>query len=58
MVFICRRCNQEFGVKSHLKAHLLRKNICKFIENDLDRHELLKELYERKLNQKTYDCML
>ncbi len=56
MVFICRRCNQDFKVKSHLKAHLLRKNPCDYIENDFDRNELLKELYDRKLNSKTYDC--
>lgn len=56
MIFICKRCNQEFSVKSHLKAHLLRKNICDYVENNLDRNELLKELYDRKLNQKTYDC--
>lgn len=56
MMFICKRCNQEFSVKSHLKAHLMRKKICKFIENDLDRDKLLKELYERNLNEKTHVC--
>ena len=56
MSFICKRCSKEFAFKSQLKAHLLKKKICKFIENDLDRNKLLNELYEEKVHEKTYDC--
>jgi len=35
---------------------LQRKNPCEFIENDIDRNLLIDELYERKLNEKTFDC--
>jgi hypothetical protein len=56
MVFICKRCNVDFQVKAYLKIHLLRKNPCKFIDEDYDREDLIEELYQRKLNDKTFDC--
>jgi hypothetical protein len=56
MEFICKRCNQIFGVKSHLKSHLQKKKPCEFIETDFDRDLLTKELYDRKLQDKTFDC--
>jgi hypothetical protein len=57
MDFICKRCDQVFRVKSHLKAHLQRKNPCESLHNiDLDRNLLMDELYERKLQDKTFDC--
>jgi hypothetical protein len=54
--FICKRCDSLFTIKSHLKSHLQRKNPCEFINDDLDREDLIEELYQRKLNDKTYDC--
>jgi hypothetical protein len=54
--YICKRCDAIFSIKSHLKSHLQRKNICIFIEHDLDRDILIDELYQRTLNNKTYDC--
>lgn len=54
--YICKRCNISFNIKSHLKSHLQRKNICKFIDNDIDVEILLEELYDRKLNEKTFNC--
>jgi len=56
MEFICKRCNSCFSSKPRLKTHLLRKNPCEFIDIDSDRDQLILELYERKLNEKTYDC--
>jgi hypothetical protein len=56
MDFICKRCNIKFSSKPRLKTHLQRKNICTFIETDCDRNLLIEELYERKLNDKTYTC--
>jgi hypothetical protein len=54
--FICKRCVTSFTIKSHLKSHLQRKIPCIFIEHDLDRDILIDELYQRKLNDKTFDC--
>ena len=54
--FICKRCDTSFNIKSHLKSHLQRKTPCQFIQDDLDREDLIEELYQRKLNDKTYDC--
>jgi len=56
MDFICKRCNVTFSSKTRLKTHLQRKNPCEFIETDYDRILLIQELYEKKLNDKTYDC--
>jgi outer membrane murein-binding lipoprotein Lpp len=56
MVFICKRCDQEFLHKAYLKSHLERKKICNFIDNDYDVKLLLEELYKRNLKEKTYDC--
>jgi hypothetical protein len=56
MDFICKRCDQEFKTKSQLKTHLQRKNPCIFNKIDFDRNILIEELYERNLNDKTYDC--
>jgi hypothetical protein len=39
-----------------LKTHLQRINPCEFIHDDLNRDDLIDELYQRKLNDKTYDC--
>ena len=47
MAFICKRCN---------KTHLQRKNPCEYIENNIDAETLIDELYERRTNDKTYDC--
>lgn len=44
MEFICKRCNIKFATKAVLKTHLLRKNKCKFIDNDIDVQILLDEL--------------
>jgi hypothetical protein len=56
MNFICKRCNIVFSSKPRLKTHLLKIKPCEFIDDDLDRELLIDELYERKLNDKTYDC--
>lgn len=56
MDFICKRCNVTFSSKTRLKTHLQRKNPCEFIETDYDRILLIQELYEKKLNDITYDC--
>lgn len=56
MDFICKRCDQQFKTKSQLKTHLQRKNPCIYIHNDIDRNNLIEELYDRKLNDKTYEC--
>lgn len=56
MEFICKRCNVIFYTKARLKSHLQRKNICKFLNEDLDVNILLEELDTRQLNDKTYDC--
>lgn len=56
--FICKRCNSIFTSKYNLKAHLIKKNICKCINHECegDVQILIDELYERKLNEKTFDC--
>ena len=54
--FICKRCDSIFSIKSHLKSHLLKKNPCKFIDKDYDRDILISELYQKTLNDKTYNC--
>jgi len=56
--FICKRCNSIFTSKYNLKAHLIKKNICKCINHEFeeDVQILIDELYERKLNEKTFDC--
>ena len=56
--FTCKRCNSIFTTKYNLKAHLIKKNICNCInhEHDGDIKILIDELYERKLNDKTFDC--
>jgi hypothetical protein len=54
--YLCKRCDTIFSIKSHLKSHLLRKNPCKFLYDDFDREILIQELYQRKINEKTYDC--
>jgi hypothetical protein len=54
--FKCKRCNAQFSNKFNLKSHLQRKNPCKFIQDDLNREKLIKELYNKNLNGKTYDC--
>jgi long-subunit acyl-CoA synthetase (AMP-forming) len=56
MEFVCKRCATIFSTKSRLKTHLQRKNICEFIEQDLDRDLLIEELCNRRLNDKTFDC--
>jgi len=56
MAFICKRCNVGFSSKTRLKTHLQRKNPCEYIENNIDAEILIDELYERKINDKTYDC--
>jgi hypothetical protein len=56
MAFICKRCNIGFSSKTRLKTHLQRKNPCEYIENNIDAEILIDELYERKINDKTYDC--
>jgi hypothetical protein len=56
MVFICKRCNQEFLHKFYLKSHLERKRICEFVDNDYNVKILLEELCKRNLKDKTYDC--
>jgi hypothetical protein len=56
MDFICKRCSSVFSSKPRLKTHLLKIKPCEFIENDLDRDLLIEELYQRKLNDKTFDC--
>ena len=42
--FICKRCDTPFTIKSHLKSHLQRKTPCIFIQDDLDRDDLIEEL--------------
>ena len=37
----CQRCGYQTTNKSYLKRHLLRKNLCKPIMNEMDRYELL-----------------
>ena len=54
--YVCKRCDSVFSVKSHLKSHLLKKNLCKFIDKDYDRDVLISELYQKNLNDKTFDC--
>ena len=56
--FICKRCNSIFTSKYNLKTHLLKKNICKCINNEYEGNVqlLIEELCERKLNDKTFDC--
>jgi hypothetical protein len=56
MEYKCKRCNTIFKCKAYLKSHLQRKNPCQFIRDDIDREDLIEELSERKLNDKTYDC--
>jgi hypothetical protein len=56
MAFICKRCNINFFSKTRLKIHLQKKNTCEFIDIDIDIDTLINELYERKINNKTYDC--
>jgi len=58
MEYKCKRCNIIFKCKAYLKSHLQRKNTCDCInhEYDIDINILLDELYERKLNDKTFDC--
>lgn len=56
MEFMCRRCNNPFSSKPRLKSHLQRKTPCEFVKDDLDREDLIEELYQKKLNDKTYDC--
>ena len=56
MDFICKRCNIVFSSKPRLKTHLLKNKPCEFIDNDLDRDLLIDELYQRKLNDKTFNC--
>jgi uncharacterized Zn finger protein (UPF0148 family) len=56
MEFICKRCNVQFSSKPRLKTHLQKNNACEFIEYDFDRDILIDELYQKKLNNKTFDC--
>jgi len=56
MSFICKRCNSQFSNKFNLKSHLLKNIPCEFIESDFDRNILIDDLYQRKLNDKTFDC--
>ena len=58
MEYKCKRCYTTFKCKAYLKSHLQRKNTCDCInhEYDIDINILLDELYQRKLNDKTYDC--
>lgn len=37
----CQRCGYQTTNKSYLKRHLLRKNLCKPIMNEIDRYDLL-----------------
>ena len=37
----CQRCGYQTTNKSYLKRHLLRKNLCKPIMNEIDRYYLL-----------------
>ena len=37
----CQRCGYQTTNKSYLKRHLLRKNLCKPIMNEIDRYNLL-----------------
>ena len=55
-LFICKRCNTKFSNKFNLKSHLLKNIPCDFFEIDFDRNLLIDELYQRKLNDKTFDC--
>lgn len=56
MEFTCPRCNEVFGYKFNLKTHLQRKNICEPKYSQEDPDIILSKLYNRKLNDKTYDC--
>ena len=38
---ICNRCGYTTNRKQNLRSHLLRKNLCKPIMNELDRYDLL-----------------
>ncbi len=56
MNFKCERCNEKFSTKSILKTHLQKKNPCEPKFSSEDPKLLLSKLYDRNLNEKTYDC--
>lgn len=58
MTFCCLRCPYETKQKAHLIKHLNSKTPCVVSDGkeDIDRNVLIKQLSEKKYNEKTYDC--
>lgn len=53
-IYKCERCNYEFKLKSDLKRHYNRKNLCKSVNGDISREELI-NLFNKRWS-KTYQC--
>jgi hypothetical protein len=54
--FKCKRCDIIFSSKPRLKTHLQKITPCKFVRIDFNRQKLIDKLYQKKLNDKTFDC--
>ena len=56
---ICNRCGYTTNRKQNLRSHLLRKNLCKPLMNEIDRYELLVSNgfeEESKMYEKIHNC--
>ena len=59
-IFICKRCNTEFGAKHHLIAHLTRKFVCEPIDSNhnIDTSILIHELKNKPTSSFVCDVCL
>ena len=57
MNFICKRCGYESEHKSNLKRHLMKKNACDPLIENISIENLLSD-FDKKYNLITYDCNL
>ena len=56
-MFVCKRCNSTFHIKTNLIRHLRRKNVCAILNEDIDRDIYINELahiHDNKTNKCKY----
>lgn len=58
MTIDCERCGKQLATKGTLIIHLQNKKVCEPNITDISREELIEKLKDRKLQEKTYDCVV